>query len=247
MSWAAMLFVQDLTVAPNGDKITKGEKCVLYVLATYHHDERGDAWASLSHLAEKSLHTRPGVISTLQELERKGVLEIIRDPSAPINKRTNRYRFPTIPSGAGHLRLPATSHTALPGLVILDDQASHPGLPGAGHLRLPNLKTSESETKNPKEGEEAQPTAPACGVTATGPASKTTGKPRGHRASIFPDEWDVEPWMLALCKGFGLNAHQEFAEFKNNHKAKGSVFVSWPHAFRTWVSRSVKFKQQRRV
>ncbi len=245
MSWAAMLFVQDLTVAPNGEKITKGEKCVLYVLATYHHDERGDAWASLSHLAEKSLHTRPGVVSTLQELERKGVISIVRDPDASKNKRTNRYRFPTIPGGAGHLRLPAPSHPALPDLVMPDDQASHLRLPGAGHLGLPNLKTSESLTKNPKEEGEA-PTAPAGGVSATGTDTKTTGKPRGHRASIFPDGWEVEPWMVELCKGFGLNPHAEFRDFKNNHKAKGTLFVSWPHAFRTWVTRSVKFQQQRR-
>ena len=89
------------------------------------------------------------------------------------------------------------------------------------------------------------PTAPACGVTATGSDSKTTGKPRGHRASVFPDGWEIEPWMIDLCKGFGLNPHAEFRDFKNNHKAKGTLFVSWPHAFRTWVSRSVGFKQRR--
>ena len=44
----------------------------------------------------------------------------------------------------------------------------------------------------------------------------------------------------------GLNPHAEFRDFKNNHKAKGTLFVSWPHAFRTWVTRSVKFQQQRR-
>lgn len=52
--------------------------------------------------------------------------------------------------------------------------------------------------------------------------------------------------MVALCQGFGLNPHAEFRDFKNNHKAKGTLFVSWPHAFRTWVTRSVQFKQQRR-
>ena len=51
--------------------------------------------------------------------------------------------------------------------------------------------------------------------------------------------------MVELCKGFGLNAHAEFAKFRNLHKAKGSLFVSWPHAFKTWVSRSVEFKQRR--
>lgn len=245
MSWIAGHYVQNIAVAPNGEKITKAEKCVLFVLAVYHHDERHDAWASLSHLAEKSLHTRPGVIKTLQGLERKGVVEIVRDPQAASNKRTNRYRFPAIDGGASQPGLLATSHLGLPALVNPVDQASQQGFTRASQPGLPNLKNSESLIKNPKE-REAAPIAPACGVTATGPETKTTGKPRGHRASIFPDGWDVEPWMVELCKGFGLNPHAEFRDFKNNHKAKGTLFVSWPHAFRTWVTRSVKFQQQRR-
>lgn len=107
----------------------------------------------------------------------------------------------------------------------------------------PPDKNLEPSGERKVEGE--APTAPACGVTATGLDTKTTGKPRGHRASVFPDGWEVEPWMIELCKGFGLNAHQEFAKFRNLHKAKGSLFVSWPHAFKTWVSRSVEFKQRR--
>lgn len=244
MSWDALRYVQRMKVAPNGEKLTKGEKLLLFALAYYHHDERGDAWASLSHLADESLHTRPGVIVTLQSLADKGIIEIVRDPNAAAKKQTNRYRFTTIPCGTSHVTLPVTSHPALPALVISDDQASHVTLPATSHPTLPNLKTLLDLTKNPKEGE-AAPTAPACGVTATGSDSKTTGKPRGHRASVFPDGWEVEPWMIELCKGFGLNPHAEFRDFKNNHKAKGTLFVSWPHAFRTWVSRSVGFKQRR--
>jgi hypothetical protein len=71
------------------------------------------------------------------------------------------------------------------------------------------------------------------------------GKP--SRASAFPGDWKVEAWMEDLCKGFALNPHAEFAEFRNHHLAKGTVFKSWPHAFRTWVDRSVKIKQTGRA
>lgn len=244
MSWDALRYVQKAVTAPNGEKLTKGEKLLMWELAYYHHDERGDAWASLTHLAERSLHTRPGVVVTLQSLERKQVIEIVRDPQSAAKKQTNRYKFTTMTGVASHVTLPVSSHPALPALVISDDQASHVTLPVTSHVTLPNLNTSESLTKNPKEEGEA-PTAPGGGVSATGADTKTTGKPRGHRASIFPDGWDVEPWMVELCKGFGLNPHAEFRDFKNNHKAKGTLFVSWPHAFRTWVARSVKFQQRR--
>lgn len=222
MSWDALRYVQKAVLAPNGEKLTKGEKLLMWELAYYHHDERGDAWASLSHLAERSLHTRPGVVVTLHSLARKQVIEIVRDPQAAAKKQTNRYTFTTMTGVASHVTLPVTSH-----------------------VTLPNLKTSGILTKNPKERDRQTPTAPACGVTATEPDAKTTGKPRGHRASIFPDGWEVEPWMVELCKGFGLNPHAEFRDFKNHHKAIGTLFVSWPHAFRTWVARSVKFQQRR--
>ncbi|WHZ27611.1 MAG: hypothetical protein OJF51_002408 [Nitrospira sp.] len=89
MSWAATSYVKKLRVAPNGEAITKGEKLVLFVLADYHHEEKGHVWASLSHLAEESLHSRRGVILTLQALRDKGVLSIYR----PSGSKTNHYRF----------------------------------------------------------------------------------------------------------------------------------------------------------
>ena len=243
MSWDALRYVQKALIAPNGDKLTKGEKLLMWELAYYHHDERGDAWASLSHLAERSLHTRPGVIVTLQSLEKKGVIEIVRDPQSAAKKQTNRYRFTPMTGVASHVTLPVTSHPRLPALVMSDDQASHVTLPVTSHVTLPNL-ISGSLKKNLKERDRSTPIAPACGVTATESDTKTTGKPRGHRASVFPDSWEVEPWMETLCKGFGLNPHAEFAEFKNHHTAVGTLFASWPHAFRTWVSRSVKFQRK---
>lgn len=98
MSWAATSYVKKLRIAPNGEAITKGEKLVLFVLADYHHEEKGYAWASLSHLADESLHSRHGVILTLQSLEKKGVLCVVRSPEAVTKRVTNRYSFPGLES-----------------------------------------------------------------------------------------------------------------------------------------------------
>lgn len=96
MSWMATSYVKKLRVAPNGALISKGEKLVLFVLSDYYHDESGYAWASLSHLAQESLHTRSGVIKTLHALEQKGVLAILRSEDAATKRVTNRYRFPAL-------------------------------------------------------------------------------------------------------------------------------------------------------
>ena len=120
MSWAATSYVKKLRVAPNGQPITKGEKLVLFVLSDYYHDELGYAWASLSHLAQESLHTRHGVILTLQSLEKKGVLSIIRSEDAASKRVTNRYQFPAM-SAACNV---STQPILQPDLVKSVDQAS---------------------------------------------------------------------------------------------------------------------------
>ena len=134
MSWVATSYVKKLRVAPNGEVITKGEKLVLFVLSDYYHDESGYAWASLSHLAQESLHTRSGVIKTLQALEQKGVLAILRSEDAATKRVTNRYRFPALEASDSRTPLvnsvDQSSQLRRPGLVNSVDQSSQLRRPG---------------------------------------------------------------------------------------------------------------------
>jgi hypothetical protein len=98
-----------------------------------------------------------------------------------------------------------------------------------------------NKTKQKEKKERNEEFGGGFGGSAAPPPERANGKV----CTSFPEGWDVEPWMLDLCKGFDLNPHAEFADFKNHHLAKGSRFKSWPHAFRTWVSRSVKLREQR--
>jgi hypothetical protein len=116
----ATSYVKKLRVAPNGALISKGEKLVLFVLSDYYHDELGYAWASLSHLAQESLHTRSGVIKTLQALEQKGVLAILRSEDAATKRVTNRYQFPALEV--------SDSRTPLVNSVDQSSQLRRPGL-----------------------------------------------------------------------------------------------------------------------
>lgn len=108
-----------------------------------------------------------------------------------------------------------------------------------------NLEPSAEPSGEGRAATSAPPPQPQQ-IVPHGTSTKA-GQPRGHRASRFPDGWQVEDWMVRLCQGFGLNPHQEFAEFRNHHLARGTLFASWPHAFRTWVAKSVEFKQRRRA
>jgi len=93
MSLAALVYVKDLQSMPRGKKLTKAQKLVLYVLADYHHQERGDAWASLRRIAAESMHTVSGVVRVLRALEDSGVLRIVRAPNPGITRVVNRYQF----------------------------------------------------------------------------------------------------------------------------------------------------------
>jgi hypothetical protein len=96
MSWSATAYVKQLRVAPDGKPVTKAQKLVLFVLADYHNEERGDAWASLRHMAMHSLHTVSGLVRVLRELERRRLILVVRDPRAAKMKVVNRYQFPAI-------------------------------------------------------------------------------------------------------------------------------------------------------
>lgn len=93
MSWAATAYVKNIRLSQDGKKITKAQKLVLFVLADYHNEERGDAWASLRRIAEESLHTVSGTIRVIYRLEELGLIRVIRDPNAAKTRIANRYIF----------------------------------------------------------------------------------------------------------------------------------------------------------
>jgi Helix-turn-helix domain len=93
MSWSATAYVKKLKAAPDGTPLTKGQKLLLFVLADYHNEERGYAWASLTRIATESLLSRSGVIRAIKTLQIKGILHIIRDLNASKTRVTNRYQF----------------------------------------------------------------------------------------------------------------------------------------------------------
>ncbi len=142
MSWAATAYVKHLRVRPDGKILTKAQKLVLFVLADYHNEDRGDAWASLGHLAYHSMHTRSGLIRVLRTLELHGIISVSRDPQATKTRVTNRYTFPGL--------TPIASDHRSPGLVTTGHQASDHrslGVVTTGHHIFPKNLSQESFQK----------------------------------------------------------------------------------------------------
>lgn len=59
----------------------------------------------------------------------------------------------------------------------------------------------------------------------------------------FPLNWAMTEDERAQASGLGLNPLQEFARFRDYHKAKGTKFKDWPAAWRNWTRKAVEMKE----
>ena len=101
MSWANTAYIKKLNVTPDGQPLSKSEKLLLFVLADYHNEDSNEAWVSLARLAAQSLQSPSGTIRLLQGLERKNVLQIIRDASPSVQTSAQKRQTTTTLSLSG--------------------------------------------------------------------------------------------------------------------------------------------------
>jgi hypothetical protein len=59
----------------------------------------------------------------------------------------------------------------------------------------------------------------------------------------MPPDWAPRSDELALAKTLGVDPTRELAAFRDHHDARGSRFVDWNAAFRTWLRNAVKFNR----
>lgn len=89
MSWKATYWVKTLTHHADGTPLTARQKLVLFVLADYHHDEKGFAWVSTRRAAEESLTSHKWFLAIVASLEKHGTIRVERREG-----KSNLYYFP---------------------------------------------------------------------------------------------------------------------------------------------------------
>lgn len=75
------------------------------------------------------------------------------------------------------------------------------------------------------------------------PQVKKTSRKRA--AKDIPDDWKPNEAHLELAKDLGVSTRGLADEFREHHAAKGSRFVDWDQAFRTWIRNAAKFQASR--
>jgi hypothetical protein len=92
LSWQATAWVKSLTHHADGSPLSAREKLILFVLADYHHEERGCAWASVRRAAEDSLTSVSRFMDLITRMEKRGTIRIERREG-----KSNLYHFPALP------------------------------------------------------------------------------------------------------------------------------------------------------
>lgn len=92
MSWHATAWVKDLQACPDGARLTRGQKLLLFVLADYHNTAQKFAWPSVLTLASEALLSVSQTKRDLSYLEEHCVIQRCR-PKHYGKGHMNGYKF----------------------------------------------------------------------------------------------------------------------------------------------------------
>ena len=107
MSWAATAYVKKLTATPDGTKITRSEKMLLFVLADYYNEELKAAWVSIGELAKHALMSERQTQRLCKALTDHGALVPTRRIDPKHGQLSNWYTLPGLDLTRGDTMSPA--------------------------------------------------------------------------------------------------------------------------------------------
>lgn len=118
MSHKATNYVTELCRCPNGQKLTRSEKLLMFVLADRHNKDSGTAHPSIGRLAHEALMSIRQVQRCLRKLVEKGVLKV--EAGGGSHRNTNLYSFHNI-DGTGDILTPAEGPERVTSLAATGD------------------------------------------------------------------------------------------------------------------------------
>lgn len=156
MSWAASAYVKTLTTAPDGTKITRSEKMLLFVLADYYNDEQHAAWASIGEVARHALLSVRQAQRLCKALVTCGVLALHTRIDPKHGQLSNLYAFPSLDLTRGDM---------VSGAGDMVSGAGDTSMSGAGDIAMSPNPLLEPPIR---EREETQQVVSLCGTNAVG-------------------------------------------------------------------------------
>jgi hypothetical protein len=158
----------------------------------------------------------------LSERKVKGALKVLRDRGFLAGKRAGAYDATLVWSV-----LLDTDETSVS--EVDETSVSPSSKTGDMGAALPPLPTMEGRTE-----------------TFASQAAVKPARAKG-KATAMPKDFQPTPAMVAWTKEHcpDIDAKREWTSFVNHHEAKGSRFVKWDAAWRTWANNAQKWAEQR--
>ena len=109
---------------------------------------------------------------------------------------------------------------------------------GSDQIREDQIRVDHGESATSSLGTTKHDSTPS---TEPAPTAKRTRVPKAERSTALSAEWAPRSEELALAASLSVDPTREAAAFRDHHSAKGSRFVDWNAAFRTWLRNAVRF------
>lgn len=136
------------------------------------------------------------------------------------------------------------------GLLIVEP-TFHGNERGSNRYRLAFTMSTSSRlgpvSESPPPGQTVL-TLGQSGTTEEEPLKKNQS--RGRRASALPSDFVVtdamRAWWASKEASTTVSLQRETEQFLDHHRAKGTTFVDWTAAWRTWMTNAIKYSNSNR-
>jgi hypothetical protein len=221
----------------------------LLALALLDHWSRGgETFPSVSRLALCTGLNRTSVMRNISALRTKGAIEA----RARGRGRSHVYNLEPL------ALLPGAPRNQLPGAVVAES-AHLRALPPVAESATPQHQTGRAErpeavAQSDRSGRKVVAESDQGGrgerpqvVAESDPKGSNEGTQEGtqSRRARRPLDWQPSDAHRAYASQHGLDVELEAESFRSHHDAKGSRFVTWDAAFRTWLTNQVRWNRQR--
>jgi hypothetical protein len=212
----------------------------------YMNRTKGCAWPTVPTLAKTLGITTRAVTNQIRRLVEAGHLQVDHDRG---RGHSNRYRW--LLKHAENRPSAEVLENRNPGSSKANrKEESRFAKTGTATSSKPEPPFRKTRTEVPTEPSE-EPNEKPTEEPSEGPPPKRkpggSGVKKEKKRTVMPSTMSPAHLKYAEEQGWDSSrARSEFDQFLDHHRSKGSAFVDWDAAWRTWVRRGIRYDTERR-
>lgn len=206
-------------------------KLVLLALADNANDQ-GVCWPSIGTIMQKTSLGERTVQEHIASLIKLNILRRVTREGRSSYFHINDPRMWCTP----HVVHPA------PAAPLPPRQPHTPPAPAAPRTIIePSVETATA-SRSPELFD--QPPTEEAPDASRKPKTKSPRTAGSSRGCAIPSDWQPNENHRAKCGTIATDPDQLAEEFRNYHRARGTIFKDWDAGFHTWITNAAKFSQR---